>query len=113
MEAPLQGRHRREVDDVGEAAVDHEVGLSGVTSSTTTLRGLNVIRRGEKFSAKRKTTRPRISAARFGSRAMPRSIGPKDAGRDPVLNHAPQANAWSPPVRILAGFEPLPDPRRG
>ncbi len=58
-------------------------GLRRSPSSTTTTRGPNVIRSGEKSSAKRKTTRPRISAASSGSRAMPRSIRPKMLGATP------------------------------
>ena len=45
-------------------------------SSTTTDFGLKAIRSGEKSSSKRKTTLPRITATRPGSRAIPRSISP-------------------------------------
>jgi hypothetical protein len=59
-------------------------------SSTTTLRGLKWMRRGEKSSVKRKTTRPRIWPASSGSRAMPRSIRPKMLGATPSSTMRPR-----------------------
>ena len=61
-----------------------------------------MIRSGEKSSAKRKTTRPRISAARLGSRAMPRSISPKMLGATPSSTIRPRRTVWTLPFALTA-----------
>ena len=73
-------------------------GLRRSPSSTTTVFGRKAIRSGEKSSAKRKTTRPRIRAASSGSRAMPRSISPKMLGATPSSASFAEADPGAGPA---------------
>ena len=70
-------------------------------SSITTLRALKWMRSGEKSSAKRKTTRPRMLAASSGSRAMPRSISPKMLGATPSSTMRPRRTMWTLPFALM------------
>ncbi|MDX6606650.1 MAG: hypothetical protein QOD14_1190 [Solirubrobacterales bacterium] len=92
VEAAAQSRHGREVDDVGEASGDHQVGSSGVAILDDHAARPEVDADWRKVLREAKDNATAHLGGELGLPGNTALDQSEDAGGDPVLDHPAEAN---------------------